>query len=922
MSAAIVGREDELAALAQFLSRDDWPRTLLLEGEPGAGKTTLWEYAVDSAGERFRVLSARPLEIEGKLAYSGVGDLLDGVHAAFDELPGPQAHALRAALLLESPDPDGVDQRGVTLGFLGVLRALAAAQPVLVAVDDVQWLDGTSSRVLLSAARRLPEERVAFLLALRETERPGLVFSPERDLPAFGRLAVRGLSLGELHRLLQDRLGVVLARPTLRTIHETAQGNPLFALELARALREGHVGGAVQVPESLHELVVGRVAAVPAETRTALLAAAALADPTLELIGAVTGGDGAAALGPAVSAELVTVRGGRVRFTHPLLAAAAYGDAGPAERRHVHAALAAHVGQEERARHLALAADGPSADVAAALDEAASRASARGAPEDAAALLEEARLLTPPGSTADALRRAVDAAGHHFEAGDARRARSLLDEAVTELPAGVERARALIALARVRSYDDDIRAAVELLEAAVAEAVDEPLVQARAHEILSGILFRLRERLAESVAHAKAALEIARAHEDTGIVAAALGSLVLAEAALGSEDARATLAAAEAVGASGRGTRAMGGAEFQVAVVRMWWEQLDDAKRSFERMLAVAEEIGDESSVPYIHVLLAQTECLRGCFGEAAAHADEGALRAEQVGQQTLVAYALALRALADAYRGDEQGARSAAGQALALAGITSGRPAEHFATAALGLLELSLGRNVEVVAVLAPLVAFARQEDLREPGVTRFVPDLVEALVACERLDEAEDHLGWFEANALRLERASGQAAAARCRGFLAAGRGDLPGALAAFEHALRQHDRAPIPFDRARTLLALGVARRRANDRREARATLQEARTAFSSLGAVAWERRAAEELARIGGRAPASGELTPVERRVVELVAAGNTNREVAAALFLSTRTVEGHLSRVYGKLGVHSRVELARKLAGTGEVGKVT
>ncbi len=920
MSAAIVGREDELAALAQFLSRDDWPRSLLLEGQPGAGKTTLWEHAVDASRERFHVLAARPLEAEAKLAHSGVSDLLDGVHAAFDELPAPQANALRAALLLETPAAGGVDQRGVALGFLGVLRALAADRPVLVAVDDLQWLDGASSRVVLSAARRLAEEQVALLLALRESERSSLGFSPERALPAFGRLAVEGLSLEDIHRLVQGRLGIVLPRPALRTVHATAGGNPLFALELARTLSEGHTAGALRVPDSLHELVVARVTAVPAEARAAMLAAAALADPTLALVEAATGGDSAAALAPAVEAELVTVGDGRVRFTHPLLAAAVYASAGPAERRDVHTALAAHVRPEERARHLALAADGPNAEVSAALDEAAGLASARGAPGEAAELLERARRLTPEGASADALRRTVDAAGHHFEAGDARRARALLDTAVAQLPAGVERARALIALARVRSYDDDIRAAVALLEAAVAEGVDEPLVQGRAHEILSGIFFRLRERLAEAVVHAKAALEIAERHDDAGVAAAALGSLVLAEAALGSDDAPATLAAAEAAGSAGRGTRAMGGAEFQVAVVRMWWEQLDDSKTSFERMLAVAEEIGDESSVPYIHVLLAQTECLRGRFGEAAAHADEGAIRAEQVGQKTLVAYALALRALADAHRGNEEAARSAAGQALSLAGSTSGRPAEHFATAALGLLELSLGRNVEAVGVLTPLVAFARREELREPGVARFVPDLVEALVACERLDEAEEHLVWFEANAARLERASGQAAAARCRGLLAAGRGDLAGALAELEHALQLHDRSPIPFDRARTLLALGVARRRANDRRKARTTLEDARTVFSSLGAVAWERRAAEELARIGGRAPASGELTPVERRVVELVAAGNTNREVASALFLSTRTVEGHLSRVYGKLGVHSRVELARKLAG--EAGKVT
>ena len=322
--------------------------------------------------------------------------------------------------------------------------------------------------------------------------------------------------------------------------------------------------------------------------------------------------------------------------------------------------------------------------------------------------------------------------------------------------------------------------------------------------------------------------------------------------------------------------------------------------------------MGDESSVPYLHVLLAQTECLRGRFDDAAAHADEGAVRAEQVGQETLVAYALALRALTDAYRGDEESARSVAGRALELAGTTSGRPAEQFATAAVGLLELSLERDQAAVEVLAPLVTFARQQEMREPGLTRFVPDLVEALIALGRLDEAEAQLDWFEDNAERLRRPSGQGAAARCRGLLGAARGELADALAAFERALAHNDRAPLPFDRARTLLALGAAKRRAKERKEARTALVEARGVFGALGAQIWEQRAAAELARIGGRAPSTGELTPIERRVAELVAAGGTNREVATALFLSTRTVEGHLSRVYGKLGVRSRVELARKL----------
>lgn len=919
MDAAIVGRERELEELTAFLAAGGWPRSLLLSGEAGMGKTTLWRAAVERAeGEGHAVLGTRPLEAEAKLAYAGVGDLLADSYAAIEELPAPQAHALRAALMLEAPVSGAVDERGVALGFLGVVHALARDRPVLVAVDDVQWLDRPSARVLAFAARRLTAERVAFLLALRAETRAELEYAPEQVFPGYSELQVRPLALEEVHALLRQRLGVVLPRPTLRAVHETARGNPFFALELARAVGERvaarHPGEAPSVPATLRELIGARLSALPEETRAALIAAAASANPTLELVGAATGLDAAAALGPAVEGDIVAVASGRIRFAHPLLAAAAYGGAEPGPRRDVHAALAAIVGDaEERARHLALSAEGPNAEVAAALDEAARLARARGAPVAAAELLEEARALTPPGFPADARRRAVEAAAHHFEAGDAGRARVLLDEVLAEPSVGAERARALIVLARVRAYDDDIRAAVELFETSVTEAEEDRALLGSAHEGAAANLFRLRERFGEAVEHARAAAEIAKELGDRKLLAAALGSQLTAEAALGLGRARTTFAAAAAAAEAGRVARALQGADFALGVVQMWWEQLDDAKASFEQILDRAAATGDESSVSYIHVLLAQTECLRGCYDEAAAHADEASARAEQGGQETLFAYGLSMRALVDAYRGDEESARSIAGRALELAGATSGRPAEQFATAALGLLELSLERDAAAVEVLAPLVAFARLQEMREPGLTRFVPDLVEALISLGRLDEAEDHLGWFEDNAERLRRPSGQGAAARCRGFLAAARGDLAGALAAFEQALAHHNRAPLPFDRARTLLALGAAKRRANERRAARTALEEARGVFGTLGARIWEQRAAAELARIGGRAPSSGELTPVERRVAELVAAGRTNREVAVALFLSTRTVEGHLSRVYGKLGVRSRVELARKLA---------
>jgi DNA-binding CsgD family transcriptional regulator len=200
------------------------------------------------------------------------------------------------------------------------------------------------------------------------------------------------------------------------------------------------------------------------------------------------------------------------------------------------------------------------------------------------------------------------------------------------------------------------------------------------------------------------------------------------------------------------------------------------------------------------------------------------------------------------------------------------------------------------------------------EPGSVRFVPDEIEALIALGRLDEADTLLGWLEKRGRVLDRASALAAAGRCRGLLLTARRDEAAALAAFERALAEHDRVSMPFDRARTLLALGAALRRAKRKRDARETLGQALATFERLGARIWADRALVELGRIGGRAPAEGALTPSEQRIAALVAEGRTNREVAAALFLSDRTVESHLTHVYRKLGVRSRAELARRFAG--------
>jgi DNA-binding CsgD family transcriptional regulator len=311
-------------------------------------------------------------------------------------------------------------------------------------------------------------------------------------------------------------------------------------------------------------------------------------------------------------------------------------------------------------------------------------------------------------------------------------------------------------------------------------------------------------------------------------------------------------------------------------------------------------------------VLGAQIALVRGDVAGAVRHADEGRALTEQTGQATIGAYLLALRAIADAVAGELEQGRERAERALAGAARTNGRPAEHFARAALGLLELSAGRPAEVVRALDPLVCFLRAEQITEPGTARVVPDHVEALIALGELESAEELLGWFEGNARRLDRRSALAAAGRCRGLLAGARGDVDGAVARLRDALDLHDGVPIPVELARSRLAYGSALRRARQKGAARTALEAAARDFDAVGARAWADRARAELARVGGRPPSTGALTPTESRVAELVAQGLQTKEVAARLFVSPKTVEGHLSHIYGKLGLASRTELAHRL----------
>ena len=543
-----------------------------------------------------------------------------------------------------------------------------------MAIDDVQWLDRSSAAALQFAFRRLRDEPVALLLARRPGDADeGL----EQALPAEQvlRVEIGPLDFLAMNRVVQDRLGTVLARPLLHRVHELSGGNPFFALELARA---PEMLDAKALPPTLDVLVHDRLQALPEEAQRGLLVAAAAAKPTCALVDEVVS---PGALDAAEAAGFVAIDHGSVRFLHPLLASGAYGSADPARRREVHQRLAEVVPDPvERAYHLAEAATGPDERVAAGLDKGALRARARGAPAVAARLSQEAAELTPPELAESRLRRIAAAGYYHFESGDSRRGVVLLEEAAAQLEPGPARADVLTRLAYVHSYSDDLAAATDLFLQAAEEAGDDDGLRARALEGASAQLFRRRRRLDEAVEHAGEAAALARELGDDSLLAQALSSRLLAEATLGRPEAAATLEAAlelqPAVGAE----RVIAQPEWTAAVARMWWEDPDALRSRSDNLIEQARAAGDEGSLAYVYVLLAQAECLVGDFDHGRRNAEAAREIAEQAGQQALVGYGLAVRAWCDAHSGREPEAREAAEAALEIGRSTEFMPVCQFA--------------------------------------------------------------------------------------------------------------------------------------------------------------------------------------------------------------------------------------------------
>ena len=894
--AGVVGRETELKAVDAFL--DGAARALAIVGEPGIGKTTVWREAVEGARARgWTVLVARPAESEVRLSFGGVADLTSPLpQEAFDSLPAPQRHGLDVALLrAESPGPPA--RRLVATALLTLIRRLAGDTRVVIAIDDLQWLDSPSAAALEFALRRLDSEDVRVIFSLRTDAVEPWALPTQR-------IEVGPVTVGALHRILSDAIGRTFARPVLTRIAEASGGNPLHAIEIARELERRGVqdsAAPLPVPESLGVLVRARVQALPSATRDALLRAAALTRPDTGLVDPT-------ALSAAEERDLVSIDpSGRVRFAHPLFASAVYTAASTSRRRAVHRDLATVVDDPiERAHHLALASDGPQEDVVRELEAAAQTARAHAAPDTAAALLDLALRLVPAGSD-ESQRLQLELAEHLYLASDFARARTVLEELLGALAPGDRRSRALVALAEIDYWHKGESTATGLMEEALESA--ESMLQ-RARCLTQLAIYAGTVDLERAGNAARAACELLEGHEteEPALAAAALGARVRADLFLGRGYDADTAARVEALELSAPSPPVAvdGRVVFKLGQWLRYVDDLDGARTKLDEAEQQTRDEGDDASLGNILLNKVVVETWAGNWDDAAALTqrmsdafDQQGVEPEGIGPW---------RAYLHSYAGRLEETLAAAGPVPSeplIAGIHD---------RCVGLAYLAAGDVALADRHLARAVEVFERVDFREPAIWRVDGDAIEAAVACGDLERAERLVLRLEDQAMRSGIPWDRAVAARGRGLLLAASGELDDAAEALERALADHASCPMPYERARTLLVQGQVLRRLKRKREARTALEEAAAMFASLGAAAWVARAEAERQRVASRRAPEG-LTASELRVAQLAADGLTNPEIAAQVFVSRKTVEATLARIYRKLAISSRGQLDRALRET-------
>ncbi|MFI7430127.1 ATP-binding protein [Micromonospora sp. NPDC049836] len=886
---------------------------VLLDGPAGIGKTTLWRALVAQAERAgWLVLACAPTESELDLPFAALADVLRPVAAQAAGLPGPQRRAAEMVLLSADSD-EPVDERVIGAATRSLLdAAVDSGVPVLVAIDDAPWLDRASERALRFALRRVAP-RLATLVTCRRAEAaPEVVPLGLGQGPAGGRLTrigVEPLGVGALHHILRNRLGAALGRPLLARIARDAGGNPLLAIELARAVlrlpRPPSPGEDLPVATSMQQLLGEVLAGLPTETLHAVRLAALLAVPTLRDLTAA--GVRPAAFDPAEEAGLLVVTPVAVEFTHPVYASTVRSASSPGIRRRLHRALADVVADpDERARHLALCTVGPDLAVAGVIARAAERQHVRGAPEVAAQLFERAAALVPAQDPAGRGRLRLSAARCRYDSGDyaaaGAAAESIADEFAGELRAESLLLRAIVAW----SADEPGEVAVGAAERALAAVPPESPLAGRIHAHLAGF----RDAPGPARRHAEAAVALlADRADDRGLAAAALLQLFFQEVRAG-RPARTGLMD-RALAMEGDEPSWLAG-----TIPAVWWKSIDDADRARQRlhwMLGRATARGDQ---PLQHELLShlgETELLAGCWPAAERHIAAARDLGEQLG--TGLNGERWLAGLLDAHRGRLAEAGVVAEAGLRRAEDTGDGWVRRIYRHLAAFVALCAGRTDEAARAYGSLAADVDELGLVEPLAQRFEPDWIEACVRAGDLATARTALARLAERHERLPRPWTTLGLARSRVLLDSASGVDPlAALDALAAARASVPAGVLPLDRARCLLVAGVVHRRARRKRAAQDALRAAATEFDALGARAFAERARAEQGRIGGRPPAPLELTATEERVARLAAQGRTNRHIADELFISPKTVEANLARVYRKLGIASRAELGAAMAG--------
>ncbi|MDP9863970.1 MULTISPECIES: helix-turn-helix transcriptional regulator [Streptosporangium] len=876
----LYGRAAEQAAIDRLLadSRAGRSGALLVRGEPGIGKTALLDYAATAAGD-LRVIRGTGVESEAELPFAGLHLLLRPVSDRIGTLPEQQERALRAAFGLAAVEAG--DRLLVGLGVLSLLSELAEDGPLLVMVDDAQWLDRASTEALLFAARRLDAEGVALILAAREPfTAPGLAELPLKGLDAPSAAALLGAGVDPVVRY--------------RVLAE-ARGNPLALIELPAAAPTD--GTALPLTSRVQDAFLSQVKRLPEATQGLLAVAAAedTGDLNVVLRAAAVFGDFLEDLHPAESADLVRVSEGTMTFRHPLVRAAVYQGIPPSLRLAVHKALAASLDgpddADRRAWHLAMAATGPDEDVAAELERTAARASGRNGHAAAATAYERAaRLSAQPGTRARRLTLAAETAAW---AGELDRAGALAERGAQQLAAlagqdteAAEGAALQARLTHVRATADFLRGSLHTAHEALldgAATADGP----RAARMLTQALHTAWYIGAPELDRTRARLDALELPAGDPL-APVVGFLI---AVLSRPDAPPSLT--ETVAASRQagldGPRDL----VQACGFGLASGQDGEVRETAAALVAEARTRGDIGVLPTLLFFLAETELFHGRHRDALTVATESLRIARDTGQRQWVSQMNSFLAYLAAVEGDDGRCR-----ALADAALEDGTAGSRWVAWALGMLDLGHGR---VEAALSRLEPMAGGHHVSE---TRCVPDLVEAAVRLGAPERAAGAFARYREWGHHTRQPWAEALVLRCRAL-------LEDSEEHFTAALKLDGR---PFERARTELLYGEWLRRARRKADARAHLRAALETFERLEATPWAGRARAELGATGSAAPAApapgplARLTPQELQIVRLAAQGLSNRDIAAQLFLSPRTVGYHLYKAYPKLGVASRGEL--------------